>query len=44
VSPDGNYSFYQTAGNDPKILRMGVKDRGAGEAASLKGFQPADDP
>lgn len=27
VSPDGKYFFYQTGGNDPKILRMKLADR-----------------
>jgi eukaryotic-like serine/threonine-protein kinase len=44
MSPDGNYFFYETAGNDPKIFRMRIKDRFVEEVASLKGFRPVEDP
>jgi Tol biopolymer transport system component len=44
MSPDGNYFFYQTAGNNPKIFRMRMKDRVVEEVASLKGFRPVKDP
>lgn len=44
MSPDGSYFFYQTAGNDPRIFRMRVKDRKVEEVASLKDFRPVQDP
>ena len=44
MSPDGSYFFYQTAGNDPKIFRIRVKDRRVEEVASLKDFRPVQDP
>ena len=44
MSPDGSYFFYETAGNDPKIFRMRLKDRMVEEVASLKGFRPVEDP
>jgi hypothetical protein len=44
MSPDGNYFFYQTAGDNPRIFRMRMKDRVVEEVASLKGFRPVKDP
>ena len=44
MSPDGSYFFYQTAGNDPRIFRMRIKDRKVEEVASLKDFRPVQDP
>ena len=44
MSPRGDYFFYQTAGNDPKIYRMKIKDRTIEEVASLKNFRPVQDP
>jgi len=44
TSPDGSYFFYETAGNNPKIFRMRIKDRAAEEVVSLKGFRPVEDP
>ena len=44
MSPDGNYFFFQTAGNDPKIFRMRMKGRAVEEVANLKGFRPVEDP
>ncbi|HEV2396882.1 MAG TPA: protein kinase [Candidatus Sulfotelmatobacter sp.] len=44
MSPTGDYFFYQTAGNDPKIYRMKIKSRTIEEVASLKTFRPVQDP
>ncbi len=44
VSPNFDYFFYETGGNDPKIFRMKIKDRTIELVASLKDFRPVQDP
>ncbi len=44
MSPNYEYFFYQTAGNDPKIFRMRIKDRNVQLVTSLKGFRAVEDP
>ncbi len=44
VSPNFDYLFYETGGNDPEIFRMRIKDRTIERVAGLKEFRPVQDP
>ena len=44
VSPNFDYLFYETGGNEPEIFRMKIKDRTIERVASLKEFRPVQDP
>jgi DNA-binding winged helix-turn-helix (wHTH) protein len=42
-SLDGNYLYYMTGGDDPKVMRIRFSDHEVEEVASLKNFRPAED-
>ena len=42
-SVDGNYLYYITRGDDPKVMRVRFSDHKVEAVASLKNFRPAED-